>query len=71
MPYTVLYCEVTYLRIQLIVMLGTWSERCYLLAVVLPLRDSLQGRVGGGFLPIVSFTCHKSKHVALMLYLTL
>ena len=28
-------------------MLSTWCERCYLLAVVLPLRDSLQGWVGG------------------------
>jgi len=24
-------------------MLSTWCERCYLLAVVIPLRDSLQG----------------------------
>ena len=28
-------------------MLGTWCELCYLLAIVLLLRDSLQGRVGG------------------------
>jgi len=27
----------------LYVMLSTWCERCYLLAVVLPIRDSLQG----------------------------
>jgi len=27
----------------LYVMLSTWFERCYLLAVVFPLRDSLQG----------------------------
>jgi len=47
MPYTVQYCEVTYLQILLYVMSGTWCERCYLLAVVLPLRDSLQGWVGG------------------------
>ena len=33
MPYTVYYCEVTYLRILLCVMLGTRCERCYLLAV--------------------------------------
>jgi len=33
--------------ILLYVMLGTWYERCYLLAVVFPLRDSLQGWVGG------------------------
>ena len=33
--------------ILLYVMLSTWCERCYLLAVVLPLRDSLQGWVRG------------------------
>jgi len=36
----------------LYVMLGSWCEQCYLLAI--PLRDSLQGWVG---FPIVSFTC--------------
>jgi len=36
-------------------MLSTWCERCYLLAVVLPLRDS--AGVGVAVLPIVSFTC--------------